>query len=239
MMASIKLKYSNYIDMDEFLASMTSIKTYVHDLEERVLFLQRNLDQTTRENVRLKDNEKEMFKVSSIIAASNENAKLKSYISILEEQLHKRSDKVVYDSEANARCNDEEYVDVVIDKTTKEICLDIKPNAEEVQPIVIHVEEASGEDCIVTMEEECLNNICEVLDTHSTDTVSSLCNVSCPNIESQETEEMRQYTYKGILYLMDENNMLYENVEDEKGAVVGRRKWNKKTSKWKTIIEAK
>ena len=67
--------------VNEFLKDLND---YMNRLQEENTFLKRGYDELKRENERLKDNEKEMFKVSSIITTSNENTKLKNYINILE-----------------------------------------------------------------------------------------------------------------------------------------------------------
>jgi hypothetical protein len=205
----------------EFISSLTK---YLKDLEDKNLFLKRNCDKLTRENERLKDDEKELFKVSSIISTSNENTKLKNYIKILEEQLKKYKPTVIYEAFQE-----------------KEIVL---PGLEIVD-VIQSIEESI---------EPSIDSLCDVIHDQSINVITSICDVSIINnmdddilvneedknsvLEEEEdkTEELRHLKYKGISYLIDENNVLHENVDNEKGDVVGKRRLNSKTNKWKTTI---
>lgn len=145
--------------------SLVELSNYINNLKNENDSLKQQNESLLRENERLKDNEKEMFKVSTIITTSNENTKLKNYISILEEQLNKhklRESKNVFEDSA-----------VIIEQ----------PEQHEVT-----------------------------------------------------LDDIRPFTYKGSLYFIDDKNVLYENNDDIKGEVVGYRKLNKKTNKFKTVF---
>jgi hypothetical protein len=122
---------------------------YIEKLEMDNSVLNRRVDEITRENIRLKDNEKEMFRVSTIITTSNENAKLKSYISILEKQLGKyRADQKVLVYEDNSNTEQVEEEDVI---DIKEDVIDIKEEGIEVQEEIVSetnndVDDDSDED---------------------------------------------------------------------------------------------
>ena len=65
-----------------------SIFNYIKSIENENFILKRDITNYERENSSLKDNEKEMFKVSTIITTTNENTKLKKTISILEKEIN-------------------------------------------------------------------------------------------------------------------------------------------------------
>ena len=211
---------------------LQDLNDFVNRLQEENLFLKRGYDEVKRENERLKDNEKEMLKVSSIITTSNENTKLKNYINILEEQLqkYKSSSKVVfedYDQEV-----EEEQISTV--ETEK---VEDKSSTDEV------VEDKSS----IEVEEEQISTVEVVEDKSSTVEVveDKSANTDNPNIidnymDSLNTDEidtdLRVFKYKNETYFIDENNVLYENIDNVKGKEVGKRRLNKKTQKFKTIL---
>lgn len=69
---------------------ISEITTYVNKLEEENLFLHRRIGELERENMRLKENEKEMLNVSSIISTANENSRLKQDVHDLKQKLRKK-----------------------------------------------------------------------------------------------------------------------------------------------------
>jgi hypothetical protein len=228
----------------EFISSLTK---YVKDLEEKNVFLERDCAQLIRENERLKDNEKEMFKVSSIISTSNENTKLKNYINILEEQLKKHKQTVVYDvvkeeeiTTLNQPVIDEPIDEPVVDEPIDEPVVD-EPIDEPVidepidEPVV---DEPIDEPVVDETHNDSINSLCDVIEEQVQKVSTSICEVGLTNeeIDEVDTEVLRHFKYKGVSYLMDENNILYENIDDDKGDVVGKRRFNIKTNKWKTII---
>ena len=142
--------------------SLVELSNYINHLKNENHSLKQQNESLLRENERLKDNEKEMFKVSTIITTSNENTKLKNYISILEEQLNKHKSR----------------------------------------------------ECKVVFEDS----------------------TAIPEEPEVTLDEVRPFTYKETLYFIDDNNVLYENNNDIKGEVVGYRKLNKKTNKFKTVL---
>ena len=219
----------------EFISSLTK---YVKDMEEKNVFLERDCAQLIRENERLKDNEKEMFKVSSIISTSNENTKLKNYINILEEQLKKHKQTVVYDvvkeeeiTTLNQPVIDEPIDEPVVDEPIDEPVID-EPIDEPV------VDEPIDEPVVDETHNDSINSLCDVIEEQVQKVSTSICEVGLTNeeIDEVDTEVLRHFKYKGVSYLMDENNILYENIDDDKGDVVGKRRFNIKTNKWKTII---
>ena len=219
----------------EFISSLTK---YVKDMEEKNVFLERDCAQLIRENERLKDNEKEMFKVSSIISTSNENTKLKNYINILEEQLKKHKQTVVYDvvkeeeiTTLNQPVIDEPIDEPVVDEPIDEPVID-EPIDEPV------VDEPIDEPVVDETHNDSINSLCDVIEEQVQKVSTSICEVGLTNeeIDEVDTEVLRHFKYKGVSYLMDENNILYENIDDDKDDVVGKRRFNIKTNKWKTII---
>ena len=52
----------------------------------------------------------------------------------------------------------------------------------------------------------------------------------------EDKEELRQIKYKGELYIINADNELFECNNNEQGKMVGSRKLNKKTGKWKTTL---
>ena len=237
----------------EFISSLTK---YVKDMEEKNVFLERDCAQLIRENERLKDNEKEMFKVSSIISTSNENTKLKNYINILEEQLKKHKQTVVYDvvkeeeiTTLNQPVIDEPIDEPVVDEPIDEPVID-EPIDEPVvdepidEPVIDEpidepvVDEPIDEPVVDETHNDSINSLCDVIEEQVQKVSTSICEVGLTNeeIDEVDTEVLRHFKYKGVSYLMDENNILYENIDDDKGDVVGKRRFNIKTNKWKTII---
>ena len=69
---------------------ISEITTYVKKLEEENMFLHRRIGELERENMRLKENEKEMLNVSSIISTANENSRLKQDVQDLKQKLRKK-----------------------------------------------------------------------------------------------------------------------------------------------------
>ena len=131
------------MNVDEVLLS---VNKYIKNLEEKVLFLTREKEALQRENNSLKDNEKEMFKVSSIISASNENTKLKSYISILENQNKKLRTKETVEETVfiEEEHEVEPEVEVIVEK--EEVFVDVVEEKvsnviEELEEEVVVVEE--------------------------------------------------------------------------------------------------
>ena len=210
----------------EFISSLTK---YVKDMEEKNVFLERDCAQLIRENERLKDNEKEMFKVSSIISTSNENTKLKNYINILEEQLKKHKQTVVYDvvKEEEITTLNQPVIDEPIDEPVVDEPID--------EPVI---DEPIDEPVVDETHNDSINSLCDVIEEQVQKVSTSICEVGLTNeeIDEVDTEVLRHFKYKGVSYLMDENNILYENIDDDKGDVVGKRRFNIKTNKWKTII---
>lgn len=192
--------------------------------------LNRHVEEITRENIRLKDNEKEMFKVSTIITTSNENAKLKSYISILEKQLEKyRADQkvVVYEDNSNTEQVQEE--EVVID--VKEETIPKEEVIEVQQQEVVNVQD---EDIIDEVQQEEI--IEEVQEEPQQEVVLEANNDDSDEEEKVVPHVYKVFRYKEKEYLIDEEKNLYENIGGEVGENIGRRKLNTKTGKWKTIL---
>lgn len=184
--------------VNEFLKDLND---YMNRLQEENTFLKRGYDELKRENERLKDNEKEMFKVSSIITTSNENTKLKNYINILEEQLqkYKSTSKVVF----------EDY--------------DHQEQVKENVPI----------DNVLT--QQC--NEAESKTSNNEDfTIPIFIDDSVNSSNTEINVDFRVFKYKNETYIIDENNILYENNDNVKGKEVGKRRLNKKTNKLKTIL---
>ena len=151
------------------------VNNYISNLEIANCLYKRQIEEISAENTRLLESEKDMFKVSTIITTSNENAKLKSYITILEKQLNKYKE----DSK----------------KT-------------------IHVTESVEHEVTDKVEHE------------DTDKVEAEINVT-----------YTIFKYKEVEYVMDEERILHKKDENGVvGEIVGKRKYNKKTGKWKTIL---
>ena len=216
------------MNVDEVLLS---VNKYIKNLEEKVLFLTREKEALQRENNSLKDNEKEMFKVSSIISASNENTKLKSYISILENQNKKlRTKETVEETvfieeehevepEVEVIVEKEEvFVDVVEEKVSNEV--------EELEEEVIDIveEEVLVEEVFVNVIEEEVSNVVEELEELEEEVVV---------VEEIETKEFK---YKGSVYLIDTSNQIYENNNGTIGEMIGKRIHNPKNNKFKTVF---
>lgn len=177
---------------------LKDLNNFVYGLHEENIFLKRGYDEVKRENERLKDNEKEMLKVSSIITTSNENTKLKNYISILEEQLqkYKSNTKIVFEE------------------------IDQDHDAED-QTSKVHDPPSNN----VVEEEDLFSNNLEINQSKTPSIIDDSLNT-----------DLRVFKYKNETYFIDENNILYENNDNEKGNEVGKRKLNKKTNKFKTIL---
>jgi len=186
---------------------LKDLNDYVNRLQEENRFLQRGYDELKRENERLKDNEKEMLKVSSIITTSNENTKLKVYINILEEQLkkYKSNPNVVFEIH-DPDPEQEENI-----KTLKQVDEQLPEQEENT-----FTSETPKDNTIATstgIEENCLDSLNTKIDT-----------------------DLRVFKYKNETYFIDKNNVLYENIDNVKGKEVGKRKLNTKTNKFKTIL---
>jgi hypothetical protein len=228
------------MNVDEVLLS---INKYIKNLEEKVLFLTREKEALQRENNSLKDNEKEMFKVSSIISASNENTKLKSYISILENQNKKLRTKetveetVFIEEEHEVEViveKEEVFVDVVEEKVSNVIEeLEEEVLVEEVIDIV--EEEVLVEEVIDIVEEEVL--VEEVIDIVEEEVSNEVSNV-VEELEEEVVEEIetKEFKYKGSVYLIDTSNQIYENNNGTIGEMIGKRIHNPKNNKFKTVF---
>jgi hypothetical protein len=66
----------------------TSIHDYIHKIENENSIMKIDIEKYKKENLNLKENEKEMLKVSTIITTTNENIKLKRTIEILEKEIN-------------------------------------------------------------------------------------------------------------------------------------------------------
>jgi hypothetical protein len=197
------------------------INIYINKLENENSRYKRQLEEITRENARLKDNEKEMFKVSTIITTSNENAKLKSYVSILETQLnkYKEKNKVVYKDDSINVYHDDS-INVYQDDSIN-VYHDDSINVEEIKT-----------EAIPLIKKESVYNCVEEINNERDPIV---VDEKVGLVDDAETYKM--FKYKDVEYLMDEDHVLYEMKEDgDKGEIVGKRKYNKKTCKWKTVL---
>ena len=206
----------------------------VNRLQEDNLFLKRGYDEVKRENERLKDNEKEMLKVSSIITTSNENTKLKNYINILEEQLqkYKSNSKVVFEDS-----NQEHEVEVKDNSSNDIVEVEVKDNSSN-DIVEVEVKDKSSNDIVEVEVEEQISTVeVEVKDKSSS---TNNQNIIDNYIDSLNTDvidtDLRVFKYKNETYFIDENNILYEIIDNMKGKEVGKRRLNKKSQKFKTIL---
>jgi hypothetical protein len=225
------------MNVDEVLLS---VNKYIKNLEEKVLFLTREKEALQRENNSLKDNEKEMFKVSSIISASNENTKLKSYISILENQNKKLRTKETVEETVfiEEEHEVEPEVEVIVEK--EEVFVDVVE--EKVSNVVEELEEevVVVEEVIDIVEEEVFVNIVE---EEVSNEVSNVVSNVVEELEELEEEvvvveeiETKEFKYKGSVYLIDTSNQIYENNNGTIGEMIGKRIHNPKNNKFKTVF---
>lgn len=211
------------MNVDEVLLS---VNKYIKNLEEKVLFLTREKEALQRENNSLKDNEKEMFKVSSIISASNENTKLKSYISILENQNKKLRTKETVEETVfiEEEHEVEPEVEVIVEK--EEVFVDV------VEEKVSNVIEELEEEVIDIVEEEVFVNVIEEEVSNEVEELEEL-EEEVVVVEEIETKEFK---YKGSVYLIDTSNQIYENNNGTIGEMIGKRIHNPKNNKFKTVF---
>jgi hypothetical protein len=208
------------MNVDEVLLS---VNKYIKNLEEKVLFLTREKEALQRENNSLKDNEKEMFKVSSIISASNENTKLKSYISILENQNKKLRTKETVEETVfiEEEHEVEPEVEVIVEK--EEVIV-------EKEEVFVDVVEEKVSNVIEELEEEVFVN---VIEEEVSNVVEELEEEEVVVVEEIETKEFK---YKGSVYLIDTSNQIYENNNGTIGEMIGKRIHNPKNNKFKTVF---
>jgi hypothetical protein len=217
------------MNVDEVLLS---VNKYIKNLEEKVLFLTREKEALQRENNSLKDNEKEMFKVSSIISASNENTKLKSYISILENQNKKLRTKETV--EETVFIEEEHEVEVIVEK--EEVFVDVVE--EKVSNVIEELEEeVLVEEVIDIVEEEVFVNIVEEeVSNEVSNVVSNVVEELEEEVVVVEEIETKEFKYKGSVYLIDTSNQIYENNNGTIGEMIGKRIHNPKNNKFKTVF---
>jgi hypothetical protein len=219
------------MNVDEVLLS---VNKYIKNLEEKVLFLTREKEALQRENNSLKDNEKEMFKVSSIISASNENTKLKSYISILENQNKKLRTKETV--EETVFIEEEPEVEVIVEK--EEVFVDVVE--EKVSNVIEELEEeVLVEEVIDIVEEEVFVNVIEEEVSNELEELEEEV-VVVEELEEEvvvvEEIETKEFKYKGSVYLIDTSNQIYENNNGTIGEMIGKRIHNPKNNKFKTVF---
>jgi hypothetical protein len=175
------------------------VNNYISNLEIANCLYKRQIEEISAENTRLLESEKDMFKVSTIITTSNENAKLKSYITILEKQLNKYKE----DSK----------------KT-------------------IHVTESVEHEVTDKVEHEVTDKIeAEVTDKVEHEDTDKVEHEDTDKVEAEINVTYTIFKYKEVEYVMDEERILHKKDENGVvGEIVGKRKYNKKTGKWKTIL---
>lgn len=208
--------------------------------------LNRRVEEITRDNTRLKDNEKEMFKVSTIITTSNENAKLKSYISILEKQLEKyRVDQkvVVYEGKNNSNNVEAEIFstnnhNTDHEETTSEIVPKDGVDVEEISDNKDNVVNVEDEKKVSGVEEVVEEEALDIQEEENTkqDEINVFPETAVDDEEEVVSSVFKVFRYKEKVYLIDDDKNLYENIDGEAGENIGRRKLNTKTGKWKTIL---
>ena len=146
-------------EYNDLLLEYNCITETQNKLTELNFKMKRELEVLHRENERLKENEKEMLNVSSIITTANENTKLKEQIRSLENTI-----KSLRESN-NQHTNDNQ------------------------------------------------------------------------DTSDYQEDNLMMIKYKGNTYVIDNANDVYEYVNDTKGKQIGKRKLNKKTNKYKIILD--
>lgn len=81
---------TNHLEVSNLL---TQVQMYLNNREDENARLTSELESIRRENAKLMQNERDMLKVSTIVNITNENIKLKNYISMLEAKLQKLTEK--------------------------------------------------------------------------------------------------------------------------------------------------
>lgn len=181
---------------------LLQIQTYIKSLEDENKQLQKNIMLIKTENAKLLENERDMLKVSTIVNITNENIKLKNYISLLEGQLQNRF------AEKNKFSVNEKNIEPIID-------------VSQAQPIEHPIAENQSSDLALNDND---NNIEPEKDNEEQE-------------DENEVETLYKMKYKGVYYLYNEQNKVYECINDEKGEYVGIRKYIKKTDKYKVMFQ--
>lgn len=214
-----------------------SIYNYIKSIENENFILKRDIANYERENISLKENEKEMLKVSTIITTTNENTKLKKTISILEKEIDilkqniqtystykmKEASKVQELEECKEKeiipAETAEMIDTVDSKNTITL-----PTPEE--------EEEQLDDIVSEKNDDVVSE--------NIDNLPSSEEKSESDENNDEDEDHEIITIKKQDYYIDKEMKLYEidwdNGKAKVGKQVGYRKFIEKKNKFKTIF---
>lgn len=215
-----------------------SIYNYIKSIENENFNLKRDIANFERENISLKENEKEMLKVSTIITTTNENTKLKKTISILEKEID------------ILRQNIQAYSTYKMKEASKvqqlEECKEKEIIPSETTEIVDTVDSVDSENTttLPTPEEKELD---DVVSEKNDDVVSENIDNLPSSEEKYESDENNDddedheiITIKKQDYYIDKEMKLYEidwdNGKANVGKQVGYRKFIEKKNKFKTIF---
>ena len=192
-----------------------SIYNYIKSIENENFILKRDIANYERENISLKENEKEMLKVSTIITTTNENTKLKKTISILEKEIDILRQNI--QSYSTYKMKEASKVQELEECKEKEIIPSETPE-------IIDTGDSENTITLPIPEEE--------------DIVSERNDESDEN--NDEDEDFEIITIKKQDYYIDNEMKLYEidwdNGKANVGKQVGYRKFIEKKNKFKTIF---
>jgi hypothetical protein len=229
-----------------------SIYNYIKSIENENFNLKRDIANFERENISLKENEKEMLKVSTIITTTNENTKLKKTISILEKEIDilkqniqsystykmKEASKVQQLEE----CKEKE----IIPSETAEI-VDTVDSVDSENTITLPIPEEEdivserNDDVVSERNDDVVSERNDdVVSERNDDVVSERNDESDENNDNDEDEDFEIITIKKQDYYIDKEMKLYEidwdNGKANVGKQVGYRKFIEKKNKFKTIF---
>jgi hypothetical protein len=208
-----------------------SIYNYIKSIENENFILKRDIANYERENISLKENEKEMLKVSTIITTTNENTKLKKTISILEKEIDILKQNI--QSYSTYKMKEASKVQELEECKEKEIIPSETPEM---------IDTGDSENTITLPtpeeEEEIVSERNDDVVSERNDDVSEEKSKSDENNEEEEDFEI--ITIKKQDYYIDNEMKLYEidwdNGKATVGKQVGYRKFIEKKNKFKTIF---
>ena len=220
-----------------------SIYNYIKSIENENFNLKRDIANFERENISLKENEKEMLKVSTIITTTNENTKLKKTISILEKEIDILRQNI--QAYSTYKMKEASKVQQLEECKEKEI---IPSETAEIVDTVDSVDSVDSENTttLPTPEEKELDDVVsEKNDDVVSENIDNLPSSeekyeSDENNDNDDDEDHEIITIKKQDYYIDKEMKLYEidwdNGKANVGKQVGYRKFIEKKNKFKTIF---
>ena len=224
---------------------LLQIQSYIKSLEDENQLLRKNIASMKTENAKLLENERDMLKVSTIVNITNDNIKLKNYISILESQLQnrfateneKRNKSFVNSKKKNEPITEiqTEHIEPITEIQTEHIEPITEIQTEHIEPIAeIQTEPFEPITENQTKPIEPITENKNDLDLNN----SNNNNAIEPEKDNREKEEsLYKIKYKGTYYLYNEQNEVYKYTNNEKGDYIGIRKYVKKSNKYKVVFQ--